>query len=112
MEQPTVSLADRDGTAVVTVRGRTTVEACKQLQQRLLQANISGNVVVEWEQAEHVHASLLQILLALQAMIAPRGFSLSVGKDSRQVRNYLEMAGLAGRFPVQPAAPASEARNG
>jgi len=107
MEEPTVSLLECDGLAVVLLQGSASVETCARLHALLLQAGPDRNVAVDWERVEHVSAATVQVLLALQRRLAQRGFSLSVLKDNRRVRNYLEMAGLADYFPLRPAAPAS-----
>ncbi|TAM99543.1 MAG: anti-sigma factor antagonist [Rhizobiaceae bacterium] len=56
------------------------------------------NVAIDWSAAEHVGASALQVLLALQKSLEADGRKLSVAADNASVRRYLELAGLSGYF--------------
>ena len=100
------SLHEHDGTMIVRLAAQARVDAAIVLHQRLLQTEVNLNVAVDWSQAEHVDASVLQVFLGLQKSLAQRGLSLTVSTDNPRVREYLEYSGLSDRFPVQsPQAP-------
>jgi len=56
-------------------------------------------VAIEWEHAEHVGMSALQVLLALAVALEERGRPVAVAADNAEVRGFLELAGLSARFP-------------
>ena len=57
-------------------------------------------MTVDWHAATHVSAGAVQVLVALQAALSARGRTLHVARDNQDVRRFLELAGLSGRFPV------------
>jgi anti-anti-sigma regulatory factor len=102
---------DRDSTAIrLKICGDAGVENATELRQRLLATEISGDLVVDWEAAERVHTSVLQVLLSFSKTLKP-GCSVRVEKDNPQLREYLELSGLSDFFPLRQAPPPAEPRN-
>ena len=73
-----------------------------------MQARLVHAVAIEWDQAEHVDACVLQVLLAIRKLLKDRGLPLTVTKDNPKVREYLKWSGLSEYFPAQP--PGDESR--
>ena len=113
MEQPGLSLLDEDGRMIVKIEGNARVETAMLLKQSLAQTPAAREVAIDWSAAEHVDASVLQILLALRKSLAERGLPFMVDKDNLKVRGYLKLSGLSEYFPVRDrpaqAAPAESA---
>ncbi len=92
---------DKNDCIIVRLDGNARVETATLLKESLAQAQMTHNVAVEWDQAEHVDACVLQVLLALRKLLSERGLSLTVGKDNAKVRKYLKLSGLSEYFPAQ-----------
>jgi len=105
MNGPMVSLLPREDTTILKLRGNSRADAARLLLEQLLESPISQNVAVDWEQAEHVDACMLQVLLALRNCLVQQGLSLSVTMDNPAVREYLRLAGLSEFFPVHSGPP-------
>ena len=101
MAEPGISLFDEDGRMTLKIEGNARVETAVFLQQNLAQARITHGVAVDWGEAEHVDACVLQVLLALRKLLAERGLPFMVDKDNAKVRGYLRLSGLSECFPVQ-----------
>jgi anti-anti-sigma factor len=101
MAQPGFSLFEQDNCAMVKIEGNARVETAVLLKQELSRMQIDHEVAIDWSDAEHVDACVLQVLLAFRKSLAKRGFSLMVDKDNPKVRNYLKLSGLAQFFPVR-----------
>jgi anti-anti-sigma regulatory factor len=67
--------------------------------QRL--ASRSGDVAVDWTQAEYLGAGAVQVLLALRVALAENGRKLHVAADRPAIRESLELAGISGHFPAE-----------
>ena len=102
MENETYSLNERQGTMIVKLAAKARVDAAIMLHHQLLQGNLQQHVAVDWSEADHVDASVLQVLLGLQRSLSERGFSLTVALDNERVREYLQYSGLSECFPVKP----------
>jgi anti-anti-sigma factor len=104
-------LFDEEDCTMLKLEGSARVETATLLLQELSQSSIAHDMAIDWEQAEHVDACVLQVLLALRKMLADRGLSLTVDKDNSHVRGYLELSGLSQYFPkrVRQDARSSEA---
>jgi anti-anti-sigma regulatory factor len=81
-------------------------EAAVELQQRLISATVHTDVAIDWEQTEHVDASVLQVLLALRQRLSGQGHSLTIARDNLQLREYLLVSGLSECFPLHDSSPA------
>src|SRR5580658_1627121 len=105
MAQPSVSLIDEENRMVVKIEGNARVEAAVLLKQGLMQSKLAHEVAIDWGDAEHVDACVLQILLALRQAVTERGLTFLVDIDNSHVRQYLKLSGLSEYFPVrsQPA---------
>lgn len=92
MEQPGLSLFDEDGRMIVRIEGNARVETAMLLQQTLAQTQGAHEVGIDWGAAEHVDASVLQVLLALRTSLAERGLPFLVDKENVKVREYLKLS--------------------
>jgi anti-anti-sigma factor len=111
MQEPVISSLERDGILILQLKGKARVEAAQLLQQQLAQIDSNRDLALDWEQAEHIDACVLQVLLAFRKSRSDRQFSLTVDRDNPHVREYLRMSGLSDYFPVrasQPSIPTSE----
>jgi len=106
MGTPTLVIEDRENGIEVRLTGSARVEAANRLRERFLQIGTLKNITLAWKDAEHVDASVLQVLLAVQKELSAGGRTLHVEEDNLTVRHYLQVSGLAGHFPV-PAASAA-----
>jgi anti-anti-sigma factor len=118
IEQPGLSVLNMDGRMIVRIEGNARVETAmllKQiLEQSLEQTPAAPEVAIDWSEAEHVDASVLQVLLALRKSLDEHGTPFVVDKDNSKVREFLKLSGLAEYFPVrdQPLdAPPTEHAN-
>ncbi len=104
MPDPAISLFDENGCTVVKVEGNARVEMAALLKDKLALAQLAHDVAIDWSEAEHVDASVLQVLLALRKLLAEHSLALMVDKDNAKVRSYLKLSGLSDYFPlrVQP----------
>jgi anti-anti-sigma factor len=100
MPESGVSVLENDDCVVVRFEGRARVETAVHLKQRLSQA-VARDVAIDWAEAEHVDACVLQVMLALRKLLLERGRSFGVRRDNAKVRDYLKMSGLADYFPVR-----------
>jgi anti-anti-sigma factor len=103
--QPGLSVFDEEGRMIVKIEGSARVETAVLLKQELSQAQIPHEVAVDWGDAEHVDACVLQVLLALGKFLTERGSSLIVDRDNPKVRQYLKLSGLSEYFPVRDHPP-------
>jgi anti-anti-sigma factor len=103
MEQSGVSLSEHTGWLTIRLEGQVGMEAAQSLQQQLLETP-PQNTAIDWEQAEHVHTCVLQVLLSFRHSLMQRGLSVAVIRDNPRVREYLHLSGLGQHFPV-PATP-------
>jgi anti-anti-sigma factor len=107
-------LLDKQDRMIVRLEGAARVETASLIKQELAQASITHNVAIDWGGAEHVDASVLQVLLALRKLVVERGLSFMVDKDDARVRGYLKLSGLSEYFLVRdhsPGAPPAESTN-
>jgi len=100
-----VLIPDQGHATVLRLEGHARVETATRLRETLAQAPLAQPVAIEWDQAEHVDACVLQVLLALRKLLMDRGLSFAVGKDNAKVRAYLNWSGLSEYFPVQSPSP-------
>jgi hypothetical protein len=91
MESQTFVLPS-DGATLVTLTRHAGVEVAAQLHDQLLSAEVSAPVQIDWSQAEHLEACVLQVLLACRYDDVARG-QLTIGGDNPDVRKYLELSG-------------------
>lgn len=87
--------------AAMVLAGQVDLDAAGRLRteaERFLAG--SGDVTLDWHAAEHVGAGAVQVLLALEAALMAQGRALRVASDNPDVRRFLTLAGLSGRFPV------------
>jgi anti-anti-sigma factor len=101
MSESMVAPLQGEEVTVLKLQGSCRADAARQLLEQILQLTMTQNVLVDWEQAEHVDTCVLQVLLTLQRHLGQRGFSLSVAKDNSAVREYLQLAGLSDALPLQ-----------
>lgn len=101
MAEPGVSLLDEEGRTVLKIAGSARVETAVLLRESLAQRPPDREVAIDWSEAEHVDASVLQVLLALRRSLVERGLSFIVDKDNLKVREYLKLAGLSDCFPLR-----------
>ena len=111
MSAEQISVKVRASDVLVKLRGNVRVDSASSLQQRLLETLGTKDLAVDWEQAEHVDASALQVLLACAKTLKQRTGALRVEKDNPHVRQYLELAGLSDYFPLRQLPPAAEANS-
>ncbi|MGA9528540.1 MAG: STAS domain-containing protein [Terriglobales bacterium] len=100
MTEAGISLLDEEGRMVVKIEGKARVETAVLLRQKLAESLITQEVAIDWAEAEHVDASVLQVLLALRKLLGERGLPLVVDKDNTKVREYLRLSGLTEYFPL------------
>jgi len=100
MDTPTVAIDHREDAIVLRLSGPARVAAAEQLREKFLQIGTRKNLVLAWKNAEHVDASVLQVLLAIRSELAAGGLALRVEEDNAMVRHYLQVSGLAGYFPA------------
>jgi anti-anti-sigma factor len=115
MAEPGISLLDEEGRTILKIEGSARVETAVLLKQKLAEVEIDHDVTLDWAEAEHVDASVLQVLLALRKSLAEDGLELVVNNDNPRVRVYLKLSGLSEYFPVREQvsqAPPNEAPHG
>ncbi len=105
MSQSGLCVFEEEGRTMVKLEGSARVETAVRLKQELAQAQIAHEVAIDWGEAEHVDACVLQVLLALGKLLAERGSSLIVDRDNPKVRQYLKLSGLSEYFPVRDHPP-------
>jgi anti-anti-sigma factor len=96
-----IEVREEDTRDLLVLAGQLDASAAVPLRataQRL--AGQEKGVAIEWERAEHVGVSALQVLLALAAALEEKGKAVAVASDNPDVRGFLELAGLSARFPV------------
>ena len=93
---------DQEGCTLIRLVGHARMETAVLLHESLAKAPFAHSVMIEWEEAEHVDACVLQVLLAVRKALSARGLALTVRKDNPKVREYLNLSGLAEYFPAQP----------
>jgi anti-anti-sigma factor len=101
MSEVMVAPLQGEEVTVLKLQGNCRADTARLLLEQILQLTMTQNVLVDWEQAEHVDTCVLQVLLALQKHLGQRGFSFSVAKDSPAVREYVQLAGLSDALPLQ-----------
>jgi len=88
--------------AVLTLRGAIEAPSICELLAAAVSACASGKpVLVDWSEAEHLHAGALQVLMALKAELTAQERPLRVSDSSEAVRDCIGAAGLAEWFPSQ-----------
>lgn len=100
-----VRVTHHRGHAKISLTGEVgpfAVESLHECMIRLLDAD--KDLVIDCAKAEHLPASALQVLLAAQMTLATRQRTVRIESESPAIREYLNLAGLADRFP--PKAPA------
>jgi anti-anti-sigma regulatory factor len=105
MEQPGLSLLDEDSRIIVKIEGNARVETAMLLKQSLAQTPMAREVAIDWSEAEHVDASVLQVLLALRKSLSEHSLPFTVDRDNLKVREYLKLSGLSEYFPVRDRPP-------
>ena len=105
MAQSGLSLIDKEDCLVVKIEGSARVEAAVLLKEKLAKTKFAHEVVIDWGEAEHVDASVLQVLLALRQTLAEQGLSFLVDIDNSKVRQYLNLSGLSEYFPLRSQPP-------
>ena len=102
MDESSLSVLERGDAVYVKLSGNAQVDTATALKNELAGRKPVKDVAVDWESAEHVSASVLQVLFSCAKSLRQGGRRLWIEKDNPQVREYLRLAGLAGHFP--PAA--------
>jgi len=88
--------------------GRLGLEAAPAMRSAVLQAAARGCPVdIDWQAAEYVGAGVIQSLLALAVEQPKPGAGLTVCRDRSEIRDLLELAGLARYFPVSAERPSA-----
>ncbi len=70
------------------------------------------DVVIDCSLAEHVPASVFQVLVAAQITLAKRQRKIAVESESPGIRTYLALAGFSAFFPLQSAPPPAKRKKG
>jgi anti-anti-sigma regulatory factor len=112
MAQSGISLFAEGNLTMLKIEGNARVETAALLKLRLTQTQIERDMAIDWGEAEHVDACVLQVLLALHRALAAEGLSLTVKKDNLKVRQYLHLSGLSEYFPVRRDPRSSEPTEG
>jgi anti-anti-sigma factor len=95
-----VEVLERESKALLVMAGQIGSEAAGELREQAeVLAAGSGDVTLDWREAETLTASGLQLLLALALALSERGRSLRVAGDNAHIRHSLELAGLSKLFP-------------
>jgi anti-anti-sigma factor len=106
-----VRLVEQEAHHVVELGGMVCLDAAATLRNEASRLLVGQkDVAIDWSGAEHVDASALQVLLALERSLASSGRRLFVRADNATVRRYLELAGLGGYF--EPEGEQTIAQNG
>jgi anti-anti-sigma factor len=111
MAESGFSVFEEENCVIVKIEGSARVESAALLRQRLAQTQIAHEVAIDWSEAEHVDASVLQVLLALRKLLADRRLPLVVDQDNSKVRGYLKLSGLSEYFPVRELPPHTSAES-
>jgi anti-anti-sigma regulatory factor len=99
-------IAIHDGQTQVTLKLTGVIDASHsgELLAAAITATRAGRpVFLEWSEAEHLHASAFQVLLALHAELASMGHRLNVSECSPAVQDAMVTAGFAQVFQPQMA---------
>ncbi|HUK25759.1 MAG TPA: STAS domain-containing protein [Terriglobales bacterium] len=110
MQAAGVSLSEQGGWLTLRLEGQAGMEAAELLQQRLQAAAPGQSLAIDWGPAEHVHGSVLQVLLAFRNSLVQRGLAVAVIRDNPSVREYLRLSGLGQYFPAPADAPEPSSR--
>lgn len=94
-----VVVQERGRAVYIKFEGHAQVETAILLREKLAALPAIEDIIIDWKDAERVHASVLQVLLALKRSIEADGHVLRIEHDSSQVREYLELCGLSSSFP-------------
>ncbi len=94
MEDLPISIVERDDLCCLCFTGSARVEVATRLQGKLQMAPADENLFIDWVNAEHVDASVMQVLLAYRISLKEHGASLFAEKDNPRVREYLMLSGL------------------
>ena len=106
--EPATHVRELANAISVKLRGKGGVETALLLRDQLMSVRTPKDIALDWEESEHVDASLLQVLLAWKKEFAAKGRRLSVAADNPRVREYLRWSGLAEQFPLSPASAAND----
>lgn len=98
-----VGLTHHKGTTKVALSGVIGLSAVETLHEYMVRLADGQQdfVVVDCSQVEHLPAAALQVLLAAQATLGNGKRQLRIESESPAIRDYLQLAGLAERFPAQ-----------
>ena len=99
-----IRLQPADSHGLLMLAGLVGTDAAPELcaKARVLVSD-SKDVAIDWQDAEHVGASAIQVLLALGSALSRHGHKLYVIHDNPSVRRFLELSGLSAKFPVLEA---------
>jgi anti-anti-sigma factor len=96
-----IDLEQGDGRTLLRLTGKLGMEAGAAMRSAALQAAARGCPVdIDWQAAEYVGAGVIQSLVALGAAVSKSSAVLTVCRDRREIRDLLEVVGLARHFPV------------
>jgi anti-anti-sigma regulatory factor len=109
--EPAISLFDEEDCTLVKLEGSARVELAAALKEKLALAQLVHDVAIDWSEAEHVDASVLQVFLALRKFLGEHGLALLVDKDNVKVRSYLKLSGLSEYFPLRAQPNPAENRD-
>lgn len=92
----------------IVLRGSVDVTVSSQLLDAARQAAVAGrDTIVDGSEITRLDLSSVQILLSLRE--AMKGGALRIGAMSPAARRFLEIAGVAPLFPIEPEASIEEA---
>jgi anti-anti-sigma factor len=96
-----VEIQAKGSGSLLVLAGEIDLDAAGQLREEAeTLAAGSGDVEVDWRNAEIATSSSLRGLRALGTSLSERGRGLRVSSDNRNVHGLLELAGLSSRFPA------------
>lgn len=101
MSQSSFCITRRESDSLLKFTGRASVELAIELQRELLATDMNA-IAIDWEQSEHIEASVLQVLLACKLNKGCTERELRVERDNPSIREYLKRAGLTDFFSVDP----------
>ena len=112
MENPTATVVQRDGDAIVVLEGELDLYAEEVVREAFGQvhdASGAGSVTVDLTRATFIDSTILGELLRLRRRLGARGSSLVIVCASLGVRRAFEVTGLDGVFTVRGAGDLSAA---
>ena len=98
-----ISISDRDGRAVVTVRGELDLATAPELETAVMERLDAGqDVVVDLRELEFMDSSGLRVLVAAHTRAADgsAGFAIVRPAEGSEVARILDIAGIEGQLEI------------